>query len=115
MTLDSARGRALGGPTSFLFFGQFLSPIGPRPLAEVIDLTTAFACVGAVMVIGVVSFGLAAVIMPPPAEPELESDDGGLTDPTDLTTPTQFFSNLPSGKSELMTTPPLMKNEVRAI
>ena len=86
VTPDSARGRALGGPTSFLFFGQFLSPIGPRSLAEVVGLTTAFVWVGAVMVVGVVSFGLAAVIMPPPAEPEPESDDGGLTDPTDRTT-----------------------------
>jgi len=55
-------------------------------LAEVIGLATAFVWVGAVMVVGVVSFGLAAVIMPPPAEPEPESDDGGLTDPTDRTT-----------------------------
>ena len=83
MTPDSARGRALGGPTGFLFLGQFLSPIGPRPLAEVIGLTTAFARVGAVMIVGVVSFELAAVSMPPPAESEPESDDGGLTDPTD--------------------------------
>ena len=83
MTPDSARGRTLGGPTGFLFLGQFLSPIGSRPLAKVIGLTTVFVCVGAVMIVGVVGFGLAAVIMPPPAEPEPESDDGCLTDPTD--------------------------------
>ena len=83
MTPDSARGRALGGATSFLFLGQILSPIGPRPLAEVVGLATAFVWVGAVMVVGVVSFGLAAVIMPPPAESEPEPNDGGLTDPTD--------------------------------
>ena len=83
VTPDSARGRALGGPTSFLFLGQFLSPICPRPLAEVVGLATAFVWIGAVMVVGVVSFGLAAVSIPPPAKSEPESNDGGLTDPTD--------------------------------
>ena len=43
----------------------------------------AFVWIGAVMIVGVVSFGLAAVIMPPPAKSEPESNDGGLTDPTD--------------------------------
>ena len=71
------------GATSFLFIGQFLSPIVTRPLAEVVGLTTAFVWVGAVIIVCVVSFGLAAVIMPPPAESEPESNDGGLTDPTD--------------------------------
>ena len=83
MTPDSARGRALGGLTSSLFLGQFLSPILTRPLAEAFGLATAFVWVGAVMIVGVVSFGLAAVIVPPPAESEPESNDGGLTDPTD--------------------------------
>ena len=72
MTPDSARGRALGGPKSFIFLGQFLSPIVTRLLDEVVGLTTAFVWVGAVMVVSVVSFGLAAAIMPPPAEPEPE-------------------------------------------
>ena len=65
VTPYSARGRALGGPMSFLFLGQFLSPIVTRLLAEVVGLTTAFVWVGAVIIVCVVSFGLAAVIMAP--------------------------------------------------
>ena len=63
MTPDSARGRAPGWSMSSLFPGQFLSPIVTRSLAEVIDLTTAFVWIGAVMIVGVVGSGLAAVVI----------------------------------------------------
>ena len=48
---------------SSLFPGQFLSPIVTRSLAEVIGQTTAFVWIGAVMIVGVVGSGLAAVVI----------------------------------------------------
>ena len=82
-TPESVRGRALGGLTSAYFFGQFLSPIVTRPLADAVGLATAFRWVGAVMVIGVIGFGVAAIAVSPPTETESEPDGEAATEPTD--------------------------------
>ena len=83
MTPDSARGRALGGSTSSLFPGQFLSPIVTRSLAEVIGLTTAFVWIGAVMIVGLVGSGLAAVVIGLSQQSPNRGRTMGLSDPTD--------------------------------
>jgi len=54
---DGFRGRALGGLTSALFFGQFVSPILTRPLVETIGLGGTYGVTGAAMV------GLAIVLI----------------------------------------------------
>ena len=69
---ESVRGRALGGLTSAYFFGQFLSPIVTRPIADVVGLATTFRWVGVAMAGGALAFGLAAVVASPPAETEAD-------------------------------------------
>lgn len=45
----SLRGRALGGLTTFVFLGQFLSPIVTQPLIERVDLGATFLIAGGVL------------------------------------------------------------------
>lgn len=48
---DAARGRALGGSTTFFFLGQFLSPLISQPVSEVVGLSTTYALAGGVLLI----------------------------------------------------------------
>ncbi|MDX2243169.1 MAG: MFS transporter [Leptolyngbyaceae cyanobacterium bins.302] len=48
---DAVRGRALGGATSFLFFGQFLSPLVSQPLSYVVGLGTTYTLAGVFMLV----------------------------------------------------------------
>ncbi|MEM1309020.1 MAG: MFS transporter, partial [Cyanobacteria bacterium P01_H01_bin.153] len=43
---DAARGRALGGLTTFMFLGQFLSPIAAQPLRQSIGMTATYGLTG---------------------------------------------------------------------
>ncbi|MBW4579535.1 MAG: MFS transporter [Tildeniella nuda ZEHNDER 1965/U140] len=48
---DAARGRALGGSTTFFFLGQFLSPLVSQPLSKVVGLSTTYALAGGLMLV----------------------------------------------------------------
>lgn len=56
---DAARGRALGGSTTFFFLGQFLSPLISQPVSKVVGLSTTYALAGGVLLIcGLALMGL---------------------------------------------------------
>jgi MFS family permease len=48
---DSARGRALGGLSTAMFLGQFLSPIISQPLTKSLGLGGVYAFTGAILTI----------------------------------------------------------------
>ena len=45
------RGRALGGLTTFLFLGQFLSPIASAPISSTVGLTATYGLAGVLLVV----------------------------------------------------------------
>jgi len=53
---DALRGRALGGVTTFFFFGQFLSPIFSQPLSEQIGLGTTYSLAGGLLLLLALTF-----------------------------------------------------------
>ena len=48
---DALRGRALGGLTTFMFLGQFLSPIASQPLRQGLGMTATYGLVGVALVV----------------------------------------------------------------
>ena len=48
---DSLRGRALGGLTTFMFLGQFLSPIVSQPIKQNLGMTATYGLVGVSLVV----------------------------------------------------------------
>lgn len=48
---DSLRGRALGGLTTFMFLGQFLSPIVSQPVSQNVGMTATYGLAGVALVI----------------------------------------------------------------
>lgn len=48
---DKMRGRALGGLTTFMFLGQFLSPIVSQPFSQRIGMTATYGLTGVLLVI----------------------------------------------------------------
>ena len=48
---DDLRGRALGGLTTFMFLGQFLSPIASQPVSSQVGLTATYGLAGVLLVI----------------------------------------------------------------
>ncbi len=48
---EAARGRALGGSTTFFFLGQFLSPLVTQPVSQTVGLSTTYALAGGVMLV----------------------------------------------------------------
>ena len=48
---DSLRGRSLGGLTTFMFLGQFLSPIVSQPARQSIGMTATYGLVGVALVV----------------------------------------------------------------
>lgn len=48
---DNLRGRALGGLTTFMFLGQFLSPIASSPISATLGLTATYGIAGALLVV----------------------------------------------------------------
>ena len=48
---NNLRGRALGGLTTFMFLGQFLSPIATQPLTNDFGLATTYGCAGVVLTV----------------------------------------------------------------
>jgi len=56
---DAARGRALGGSTTFFFLGQFLSPLISQPVSRAVGLGTTYALADGLMLIcGLALMGL---------------------------------------------------------
>lgn len=66
----SLRGRLMGGMTTALFLGQFLSPVMSQPLSHAIGLGPSFAVVGASL-LGLAAIALAAVFRRPSPDPAL--------------------------------------------
>lgn len=50
-TSDAIRGRALGGLTTFLFLGQFLSPIVSQPVSQQVGLGMTYTLVGGLLLL----------------------------------------------------------------
>ena len=48
---DALRGRALGGLTTFMFLGQFLSPIVFHPVQQMLGMAATYGLVGVVLVV----------------------------------------------------------------
>lgn len=48
---DDLRGRALGGLTTFMFLGQFLSPIASSPVSSTLGLTATYGLAGVLLVV----------------------------------------------------------------
>ena len=48
---DELRGRALGGLTTFMFLGQFLSPIASQPVSSTLGLTATYGLAGVLLVV----------------------------------------------------------------
>lgn len=48
---DNLRGRALGGLTTFMFLGQFLSPIASQPVSSTLGLTATYGLAGVLLVV----------------------------------------------------------------
>ncbi|ASC71395.1 Bacillibactin exporter [Halomicronema hongdechloris C2206] len=46
---DTMRGRALGGLTTFMFLGQFLSPIASQPFRQNLGMTTTYGLTGVLL------------------------------------------------------------------
>lgn len=55
---DAVRGRTLGGLSTAMFLGQFLSPIATQPLAKVFSLGTVYAITGGVLVLIALAFAI---------------------------------------------------------
>jgi MFS family permease len=53
---DAVRGRALGGLSTSLFLGQFLSPIVTQPVSQTFGLGVTYALCGALLLVLGVSF-----------------------------------------------------------
>ena len=54
----ATRGRAVGGLTTFIFLGQFLSPIATQPVAQQIGLAGAYIVgAGTMLLLAVVLYG----------------------------------------------------------
>jgi MFS family permease len=50
-TSDAIRGRALGGLTTFLFLGQFLSPIVSQPVSQQVGLGMTYTLAGGLLLL----------------------------------------------------------------
>ena len=48
---NALRGRALGGLTTFMFLGQFLSPIASLPVTETFGLTATYGLAGVLLAV----------------------------------------------------------------
>ena len=48
---DNLRGRALGGLTTFMFLGQFLSPIASQPVSSTLGLAATYGLAGVLLVV----------------------------------------------------------------
>jgi MFS family permease len=48
---DAARGRALGGSTTFFFLGQFLSPLISQPVSKAVGLGTTYTLAGGLLLV----------------------------------------------------------------
>jgi MFS family permease len=48
---DEAKGRALGGSSTFFFLGQFLSPLITQPLSQAVGLSATYALAGGTMLV----------------------------------------------------------------
>jgi MFS family permease len=55
---DKLRGRALGGLSTSMFLGQFLSPIVTQPLTKSVGLGGTYALTGGVLVIVALGFAV---------------------------------------------------------
>jgi hypothetical protein len=55
---DNLRGRALGGLSTSMFLGQFLSPIVTQPLTKSMGLGGTYALTGGVLVIVALGFAV---------------------------------------------------------
>jgi MFS family permease len=55
---DAMRGRALGGLSTSMFLGQFLSPIVTQPLTKSVGLSGVYAAIGGVLVIMALGFAI---------------------------------------------------------
>lgn len=53
---DTVRGRALGGLSTAMFLGQFLSPIATQPLTKVWGLGAVYAFTGGFLAIVAIGF-----------------------------------------------------------
>jgi len=51
------RGQAVGGLTTTLFLGQFLSPVLTQPLSQATSLSVSYGIVGGLMLVGALIFG----------------------------------------------------------
>jgi MFS family permease len=51
VTPDAMRGRVLGGVTTSIFLGQFLSPLASQPLSKMVGLATTYGLAGALMLV----------------------------------------------------------------
>jgi MFS family permease len=51
VTPDNMRGKVLGGVTTSIFLGQFLSPIVSQPLSKIVGLGTTYSLAGGLMLI----------------------------------------------------------------
>jgi MFS family permease len=51
VTPDAMRGRILGGVTTSIFLGQFLSPVVSQPLSKIVGLDTTYGLAGVLMLI----------------------------------------------------------------
>jgi MFS family permease len=58
---EAIRGRALGGLSTAIFLGQFLSPIVTQPFAKILGLGKVYAIVGGILVV----IALASAIFKP--------------------------------------------------
>jgi MFS family permease len=56
---DTAKGKALGGSSTFSFLGQFLSPFVAQPISQAVGLGTTYALAGVIMLVcGLLLMGL---------------------------------------------------------
>jgi MFS family permease len=55
---DTMRGRALGGLSTALFLGQFLSPIVTQPFTKIVGLGAVYAITGGFLTIVAIAFAV---------------------------------------------------------
>jgi MFS family permease len=55
---DAIRGRALGGLSTAMFLGQFLSPIVTQPFTKTLGLGGVYALIGGILVIIALGFAV---------------------------------------------------------
>jgi MFS family permease len=55
---DAMRGRALGGLSTAMFLGQFLSPIVTQPITKSLGLGGVYASIGGILVILALGFAI---------------------------------------------------------